>query len=56
MSHIANVKFTYRTPYGNTVNMFRKFRVNERDTNSILQWLRANIGGTDFEIRGVSWS
>ncbi len=56
MSHIANVKFTYRTPYGNTVNMFRELQVDERSTKSVIKWLRENIGGTDFEIRGLSWS
>ena len=55
MSHIANVRFTYRTPYGNRINFNRKIKVENRDTKSVIKWLQDNISGTDFVIHRLSW-
>ncbi len=56
MSHIANVRYTYRIPYGKRINFHRKIKVKERDTKSVIQWLRDNVSGTDFVIYRISWS
>ena len=50
MSHITNVRFTYRTPYGKKINFDRKIKVENRNTKSAINWLEDNISGTDFVI------
>ena len=56
MSHIANVRYTYRTPYGKRMNWHRDINVEERTEKSVIQWLRDNVAGTDFVIYRISWS
>ena len=36
MSQIENVRFTYRTPYGNRINFNRKIKVENSDTKSVI--------------------
>ena len=56
MSHIANVKFTYRTVGGNRLSMFQKIQTEKREEDSVLAELQSKFSGTNFEIRRLSWS
>ena len=56
MSHIENVKFTYRTVGGNKLSMFQKIQTEKREEESVLLELQSKFSGTNIEIRRLTWS